>query len=375
MKVLITGGAGFIGTHLARHLLRVGCEVSVLDSFSPQVHGKVRDLPPDLAGDVTLHRTDIRNSDLLQHALRGQNVVVHLAAETGTGQSMYEVNRYEAVNIGGTANLMHLLVNDSSRTVSKLIVASSRAVYGEGRYHCSQDGVVFPVNRRIEDLRAGQYVPRCPHCDQPCEALPTSEDSPFHPTSFYGLTKQVQEQMVLMFAGIMGMAAFAIRYQNVFGPGQSLNNPYTGILAIFANQARTNQTIHVFEDGHQSRDFVYIEDVVEATWRCILSPESSSQALNVGSGVRTTVSQVAQEIVSILGSSSKVEIDGSFRAGDIRHNCAETAKAKSLIGFEARWKFCDGLREFLRWAQSQEVAASRYELSLLESRERGVLHA
>jgi dTDP-L-rhamnose 4-epimerase len=375
MKILVTGGAGFIGTHLARYLLGKDCEVSILDNFSPQVHGNVSDLPPDLARDVTLYRADVRDKDCLQRAVRGQNVVVHLAAETGTAQSMYEISRYEAINIGGTANLVDLLVNDSSRTVSKLIVASSRAVYGEGKYHCNRDGVVFPHSRKREDMRSGQYEPRCPHCEQPCQVMPTSEESPFHSTSFYGLTKQVQEQMVVMFARVTGLSGCALRYQNVYGPGQSLSNPYTGILAIFANQARANQPIHVFEDGYESRDFVYVEDVVEATWRCILLPDSSVQVMNVGSGYRTTVAQVAREIVSVLASTSRIEIDGSFREGDVRHNYADVGKARSLIGFEPRWKFRDGLQEFLRWAQSQELITSRYESSLLESRERGILHA
>lgn len=374
MKVLITGGAGFIGTYLARHLVREGCEVSVLDNFSPQVHGEVRYLPPDLASNVALHLADVRDRDALKRALKGQNVVVHLAADTGTGQSMYEVSRYEQVNIGGTANLIDALVNDSSRTVSRIVVASSRAVYGEGKYHCDRDGVVFPDGRKTEDMRSGQYEPRCPRCGHPCQAVPTSEDSPSHPTSFYGLTKQVQEEMLLMFARLMGLSAFALRYQNVYGPGQSLQNPYTGILAIFASQARTNQPIHVFEDGCESRDFVYIEDVVEATWRCISAQGSPVELLNVGSGCRTSVLEVAQQIVSSLSSTSAVQVNGSFREGDIRHNFADIGKARSLLGFEPRWTFHAGLQEFLRWTHSQEVHASRYESSLRESRERGILH-
>jgi dTDP-L-rhamnose 4-epimerase len=374
MKVLITGGAGFIGAHLARRLLREECEVSIVDNFNPQVHGEVRHLPPDLDANVVLHFADIRDREALQRILSGQDVVVHLAAETGTGQSMYEVSRYEQVNIGGTANLMDALVNDSSRTVHRIVVASSRAVYGEGKYDCCRDGAVFPYRRKTEDVRSGRYEPRCPLCGGPCDPAPTTEVSPSRPSSFYGLTKYVQEEMVLMFAKLMGLSAFALRLQNVYGPGQSLQNPYTGILAIFAGQARANLPIHVFEDGCESRDFVYIEDVVEATWRCISARNSPVEVLNVGSGHRTSVLEVADQIVSVLNSSSLVEVNGGFREGDIRHNFADISKAKSLIGFEPRWTFHTGLQEFLRWAHMQDIRTSKYESSLLESRERGILH-
>jgi dTDP-L-rhamnose 4-epimerase len=374
MRVLITGGAGFIGAHLTRRLLRERCEVAILDNFNPQVHGEIRDLAPDVAPNVILYRADVRDKDVLRRALRGQDVVVHLAADTGTGQSMYEVSRYEEVNIGGTANLIDALVKDPARTVSRILVASSRAVYGEGKYLCDGDGAVFPFGRKAEDMRSGQYEPRCPRCGHSCKTVPTPEDSPFHPISFYGLTKQVQEQLVLMFAKVLGLSAFALRYQNVYGPGQSLQNPYTGILAIFANQARTNQPIYVFEDGCESRDFVFIEDVVEATWRCISTENSAVEVLNVGSGRRTSVLEIAEQIVCLLRSTSAVKVNGSFREGDIRHNYADTGKARSSIGFEPQWIFREGLQEFLTWAQSQEVNASRYESSLAETREHGILH-
>ena len=375
MRVLITGGAGFIGSHLARHLLQKQCEVSIFDNFSPQVHGKVDGLPRDLDRNVTLHRADIRDKDCLRHALKGQNVVVHFAAETGTAQSMYEVSRYEGVNIGGTANLIDSLVNDSLRTVTRIVVASSRTVYGEGKYLCHADGVVFPSRRTSQDMGLGQYEPRCPRCGQPCQTVPTCEDSPLHPTSFYGLTKQVQEQVVLMFAKVMGLSAFALRYQNVYGPGQSLMNPYTGILSVFASQARMNRPIYVFEDGNETRDFVYVEDVVEATWRCISDADAPVEALNIGSGRRTSVKEVAETVVSSLESKSAVVINRSFRDGDVRHNCADISKATSMIGFEPQWGFQEGIQEFLRWVQSQELCPSGYESSLLEGWERGILHA
>jgi dTDP-L-rhamnose 4-epimerase len=228
--------------------------------------------------------------------------------------------------------------------------------------------------RHTEDMLAGQFEPCCPKCESSCESLPTDEESAIHPSSFYGLTKQVQEQMVLMFAKTLGISAFALRYQNVYGPGQSLKNPYTGILAIFSNQARANQPIYIFEDGNESRDFVYIDDLVEATYRCICAETTGVEALNVGSGQKTTVTEVVQEIVKFFDSASSVSITGNFREGDIRHNIADLTKLKRVLNFEPKWKFSEGVCEFLSWAESQELNASKYEKSLQEMRERGLMH-
>jgi len=373
-RVLITGGAGFIGTHLARRLLREGCQVTILDSFSPQVHGDQRSLPPELAGHVRLLIGDVRDRDAFQQALDGQDMVVHLAAETGTGQSMYELERYEQVNMGGTAVLLDCLVNDPHRHVHRIVLASSRAVYGEGKYQCPGCGVVYPAMRSAQDMQAGRFEPRCPHCGAECSPLPTDEDSPLRPSSFYGLTKQTQEQMLSLFARSLGLSAFILRYQNVYGPGQSLRNPYTGILAIFASQARSGQPIRVFEDGRESRDFVYIEDAVEATWRCLGVEAGGVEVLNVGSGSRVTVSEVAQGIVQFFGSRSEVSVTGEFRLGDIRHSLADLSRVRQRLGFEPRWSFAEGLREFLLWAEGQAAGASQYEHSLSEMRDKGLLH-
>lgn len=374
MKVLVTGGAGFIGSHLVLRLLREGCEVSVLDNFSSQVHGNSKNLPPGLQGQVRLHVGDVRDKEAFAKALDKQEVVVHLAAETGVGQSMYEIERYQEVNIGGTACLLQHLLNNKSSTVRKLVLASSRAVYGEGKHHCSAHGNVYPALRRPEDLRRGCFEPRCPLCGEACEPRPTPEESPLQPLSFYGLTKQVQEQMTLMLARTLGLSAFALRYQNVYGPGQSLKNPYTGILAVFSSQARAGQPINVFEDGLETRDFVYVDDVVEATWRCIVAEGSQVEALNIGTGERITVLQVAQEIGSFFSSRSQVVVSGAFRQGDIRHNFADLAKARSLIGYEPHWRFTEGLKKFLDWAAAQDEWSANYESSLQEMRERGLLN-
>jgi dTDP-L-rhamnose 4-epimerase len=373
LQVLITGGAGFIGTRLARRLLAEGCTVTVLDNFSPQIHGTLSVLPADIAASVRLIVGDIRDASLVESALQGQDVVVHLASETGTGQSMYEVKRYEDVNVGGTAVLYDLLANGKAKSVSKVVVASSRAIYGEGAYICAADGLVYPSMRTVDAMKAGRFEPPCPVCGGTCDSAPTPEAAPLDPSSFYGITKQVQEQMTLMFARALGISGFALRYQNVYGPGQSLQNPYTGILAIFSNQARDNKPIYIFEDGNESRDFIYIDDVVEATWRAIQPHAVGVHTINVGSGQRTTVREVVDAIVAFYASQSQVTVNGAFRVGDIRHNVADLARSHDVLGFKPRWTFSDGLSQFLSWAKEQD-AGGDYEASLAEMAAKGLMH-
>jgi dTDP-L-rhamnose 4-epimerase len=374
MNVLVTGGAGFIGTHMVRRLLREGCSVAVVDNFSPQVHAGRDELPGDLASHVELFKGDVTDRDLLSRALVKRDAVVHLAAETGTGQSMYEVCRYQHVNIGGTAAIVDCLVNNAICRVGKVVVASSRAIYGEGKYRCAEHGSVYPGMRLLKDLRAGRYDPPCPVCKAPCSPEATTEDSRIRPLSFYGLTKQVQEEMILMFAAARGLSAYALRYQNVYGPGQSLQNPYTGVLAIFSNLARSNSTIQIFEDGEESRDFVFVEDVVEATWRFLIKEGNAVESFNVGSGQATTLSHVANEIVRFFGSSAKISITGAFRQGDVRHNFADLSKVRQAIGFAPRFTFHEGLQKFLDWVGKQDRTSSQFDSTLLELRERGLLH-
>ncbi|HEY2120239.1 MAG TPA: NAD-dependent epimerase/dehydratase family protein [Candidatus Acidoferrum sp.] len=373
MNVLVTGGAGFIGAHLVRKLLSEGCSVSVLDNFSSQIHNDSH-AASDLAADVNLFTGDVRDHELVGRALSDQDVVVHLAAETGTGQSMYAVRQYQDVNIGGTSVLLDVLMNQSKLGVQKLLIASSRAVYGEGRYRCPNHGVLYPSERNLDQLRASQFEPLCPVCKAICTPEATGEDSPIHPLSFYGLTKSVQEQMTIMFAKTRGFDAYALRYQNVYGPGQSLSNPYTGILAIFSNVARANSEINIFEDGKESRDFIFVEDAVEATWRCIKTEVHAIELLNVGTGQQTTVMQVAHEIVRFFDSASRIKVTGAFRLGDIRHNFADISKIHQTLGFVPKVSFRDGLNQFLSWASSQDFFSSKYESSLVELRERGLLH-
>jgi dTDP-L-rhamnose 4-epimerase len=373
--ILITGGAGFIGTHLARALLAQGCAVTLLDNFNPQIHGGNTDLPSDLRNHVRLLRADVRDAAAWASALPGHRAIVNLAAETGTGQSMYEVARYEQVNLAGTALLYDLLARTPRHGIERIVVASSRAIYGEGAYRCPQHGLVYSDSRSSVEKKMGLFDPLCPVCGGDCLSVPTAEDAPFRPSSFYGITKQVQEQMTLLFGQVLGVPSFALRYQNVYGPGQSLKNPYTGILAIFSNLARVGADINVFEDGEESRDFVYIDDVVGATIASLRSPETDSHALNIGSGERTGVLRVAEAINRYFEGKSKVAVTGAFREGDIRHGVADVGRARSMLGYEPRVTFASGLCKFLAWSEESAPEMGGYERSLEEMRQRGLLHA
>lgn len=350
LNVLITGGAGFIGQHLSRKLLLMGAKIRIFDNFSPQIHAS-SSLPYDLMNSVELIEGDIRDRDILRGALSGVDAIVHLAAETGTGQSMYEIQRYFDVNVQGTAVLLDLLQNDSgAASVACIVVASSRAVYGEGAYLCKEHGTVYPDQRERNKMEAAIFEPLCPLCGADVFLTPTPEIAPFKPMSYYGLTKQMQEQAVLLFGKTHGINAFGLRYQNVYGPGQSLKNPYTGILAVFSNLARQNQPIEIYEDGKESRDFVYVDDIVEATARCVEFPSKFVGTLNVGLGQATSVLTVAEEIRNYFKSNSPIRVTGKFRIGDIRHNIADISELQKLLGFTPAVAFSEGLSRFLDWA-------------------------
>jgi dTDP-L-rhamnose 4-epimerase len=373
MHLLITGGAGFIGSRLALKLVGQGASVTILDALIPQVHGLRADFSDSLARTVTCIRGDVCNRELVARLLKDTEVLIHLAAETGTGQSMYAVERYSQINIQGTAVILDAIVNEKPKKLHKLIVASSRAVYGEGEYLCPAHDHVFPAARSFADMERGCFEPKCPLCGQIVTPVPTTEEAPFAPSSFYGLTKQMQEQMVLMFARALGIDGFALRYQNVFGPGQSLTNPYTGILAIFSNLVRQGRGLNIFEDGLESRDFVYIDDVVDATLAVATCDVRGVTALNVGSGTRTSVLDVARAIVRHFNVDVPVEVTGAFRLGDIRHNFADISRLRDIANFRPRWPFSRGLVQFLDWAQQHPTSDAGFERSLLELRERGLM--
>jgi len=372
MNILITGGAGFIGSHLAKALSAQGHKITLFDTLSEQVHGPNARFPSGLREVARCVLGDIGNREILAPEIEDQEVILHLAAETGTGQSMYAIQRYAYANLQGTATLLDIIVNSRPTRLRKLVVASSRAIYGEGKYRCETHGVVYPKSRSVQSMSDGRFEPECPNCGLAAQALPTSEDAPCMPSSFYGLTKQVQEQMVLMFGLTLGLDAIALRYQNVYGPGQSLSNPYTGLLAVFSNLVRQGKPLNIFEDGQESRDFVYIDDVVDATTACLLPEVRGIHSLNVGSGIRTTVLEVASSIKSYFRSDVPIQITGSFRVGDIRHNAADISRLQALTAFQPKWRFKDGLIEFLKWTEAHRVEDAGFERSLAELKERGL---
>ncbi len=375
MKILITGGAGFIGSHVALAHAKAGDSVTILDNLSSQIHGQGAIFPAQLQGAVCCVKGDVRDRALITELIADADAIIHLAAETGTGQSMYAVEQYSDVNIKGTATLLDAIVNHRPKHLRKIIVASSRAVYGEGEYLCSRHGHVFPAARALPDMQAGRFEPKCPSCGEVVLPVATTEDAPFSPLSFYGLTKQVQEQMVLMFAQVLGLDGFALRYQNVYGPGQSLTNPYTGILAIFSNLVRQAKDLSIFEDGLESRDFVYIDDVVGATIAAASPGVRGVMALNVGSGIRTSVLDVARAIVRHFNADTSIEVTGAFRVGDIRHNFADISRLEAITGFRPQWQFVKGLEQFLDWARQHPASDAGFDRSLLELKERGLMRS
>ena len=373
-NVLITGGAGFIGSNLALKLIEKGYQVTVLDNLSPQIHGdnptETSPLYLSIKDKVKfIHGTVTSKSDW-EEALKDQDAIVHYAAETGTGQSMYEVEKYVDVNINGTALMLNLLVN-GSYNVKKVVVASSRSIYGEGKYISKELGAVYPTQRESIHMDQGDFEVKYPNSSA-LTLVGTDEESKIHPSSVYGITKQNQEQMVLTVCPTVGIAGVAFRYQNVYGPGQSLKNPYTGILSIFSTQIKNGNNINIFEDGLESRDFVYIDDVVDATILGLEKEEANNQVFNVGTGVATNVLTVANELVKNYGIDVSINVSGNYRLGDIRHNYADLTKINKLLGFSPKVSFEAGLKNFAEWVNTQEVQEDKYQKSIDEMKAKGL---
>ncbi len=374
MKVLISGGAGFIGSNLALKLMDRGYEVVLLDNLSRQIHGEnpeesytynlVKDKCELIVGDVT-------NFDDWRKSLKGVDIVVHLAAETGTGQSMYEINKYVDVNIGGTAKLMEVITNETNQ-VKKVVVAASRAVYGEGKFQCKEHGIVYPESRKDEDMSQGDYEVKCPICHENVEMLPTDEDSKLHPTSVYGHTKQSQEELCMIVGKSINLPVVAFRFQNVYGPGQSLKNPYTGILSIFSTRIKNGNDLNIFEDGLETRDFVYIEDITDSIILGIENDNANFQSFNVGAGEKIDVLAVANTLKEKYGSNVNISVSGNYRLGDIRHNLGDLTKIRNLLGYEPKVNFTEGISNFVDWVEKQNVESDNYEASIEEMKIKGL---
>lgn len=374
-NILITGGAGFIGSHLALKLAQLGYNVTVFDSLSEQIHGSEPEVTSPLYKSIknrfTFIKGNVTSATNLKKAIVNQNVIVHLAAETGTGQSMYKISHYTEVNIGGTSLLLDLLAN-TRHSVDKVVIASSRSIYGEGKYLSEEMGIVYPGHRNDSEMKKGDFEVKYKGCKTPLKVLPTDEESKIHPSSVYGITKQNQEQMIMTVCPTLNISAVSLRLQNVYGPGQSLTNPYTGILSIFSTLIKNNKEINVFEDGLETRDFVYIDDVVNATIIAIEKELANNKVFNVGTGVATTVKTVVDELIKNYGITVPVNISGNYRVGDIRHNFADISKISATLGFEPQTNFSEGIIKFVNWVNNQNIISDSYDHSIKEMTLKGL---
>ena len=364
-RVLITGGAGFIGSHLADALLKHGYEVRAFDSLSAQVHGNGSDRPDYLDADIELQAGDIRDAGAINEALKGVDAVFHFAARVGVGQSMYEIADYTSTNNDGTARLLEALIKGP---VERLIVASSMSIYGEGLYRDAQGQLIPGEQRSIEQLRQRVWE-LVSHDGGILSPVPTPETKPPSLASIYALSKFDQELMCLLAGRAYGIPTVALRFFNVYGPRQALSNPYTGVLAIFASRLLNNSAPLIFEDGYQQRDFVSVHDVAQACRLALEKPAAANQVFNVGSGLHFTVREIALRMAQALGKENiEPIITSKYRVGDIRHCFADISRAREVLGYEPSVSFDDGLVELAGWLQGQiavdHVSEASAELDL-----------
>ena len=350
--ILITGGAGFVGSHTADLLLKAGHTIRIFDNLSPQVHSA--GLPSYLPSGAQFIQGDICNLAQLREAVIGADVIFHLAAAVGVGQSMYEIADYTATNNLGTANLLQAILDTRSEP-EKLVVASSMSIYGEGMYLCQECGEVAPPIRPIEQMKKKQWEAVCPNCGDTLVPVPTREEKPLQCSSIYALSKKDQEEMTLLFGRTYGIAVVALRYFNIYGTRQSLSNPYTGVAAIFASRLLNRNVPLIFEDGEQMRDFVSVHDIARANMLAMQRPQADGKAINIGTGEPVTIRGVAEQLVRALGSHVLPEFTGKYRAGDIRHCFADISAARQLLGYEAKTSFKAGIEELAGWLQAQQA--------------------
>lgn len=350
-NILVTGGAGFIGSFLVDRLVKSGHRVTIYDNLEPQVHPK--GIPSYLNKKAQFIKGDVRDYDTFKKAIISSEIIYHLAAAVGVAQSQYEIKRYVDVNIGGTANLMDCLVN-TKHNVEKIIVATSMTSYGEGNYQCKKCGIVRPDIRIEDDVKTG-WEPRCPLCDSDIVAVSTDEDATLNAHSIYSLTKMVQEDMILTIGKTYSIPAIALRLFNVFGPRQSLSNPYTGVTAIFISRVKNNHEPVIFEDGLQTRDFISVYDVVRVMEDILETERANYGVFNIGSGEPVTIKDVAKKIIQALGKKDiQPVITEQFRKGDIRHCYANIQRAQKILQFNPRVSFDAGLKDLITWAKDSE---------------------
>ena len=369
-KILVTGGAGFIGSHIVDRLIADNHQVVVLDNLEPQVHGADDSLPEYYNHDARFIKGDVRRIEDIRKALDGVDVIFHQAAMVGVGQSMYQIRKYTEVSTLGTANLLEAVLERRDQ-IEKLIVASSMSIYGEGSYTCESCGTVYPPLRSKEQLQSQEWEMRCPQCAAVVLPLPTAEHKPLESTSIYAITKKDQEEMSLSFGRAYSIPTVALRYFNVYGPRQSLSNPYTGVCAIFSSRIKNDNPPILYEDGQQSRDFVSVHDIVRANILAMENDDMNYQAFNVGTGTATTVLDVANVLSELYGKDKKNTVENKFRAGDIRHCFSDISKIRQY-GYTPGISFKEGMQELVEWGKTVESVDS-VEKAQAELAEKGLV--
>lgn len=352
-NILVTGGAGFIGSFITDELLSKGHQVTVLDSLDPQVH-KTGEPPSYLNKQATFIKGDVGEYDKIKQLLKDHEYVYHEAAAVGVGQSMYEIRKYVQANTYATSVLLEALANEE-HNIKKLIVASSMSIYGEGSYKDKDGNIVSPPLRPDEQMAKGDFNMYMPGSTDPLTAVPTSETKPLETNSIYAQTKKDQEEMCLIIGKAYGIPTVALRYFNVYGPRQSLSNPYTGVAAIFLSRIKNNNPPTIYEDGNQSRDFVNVRDIAQANVLAMEKSAADYEILNVGTGRAVTIKEVAEVLTKISGSQVQPKVLNTFRKGDIRHCYPDISKIKSKLGYEPKVSFEDGMKELFQWSKDQDA--------------------
>lgn len=368
-NILVTGGAGFIGSFLVDALIEKGYKVRILDNLENQVHqGKI---PTYLNKGAEFIKGDVRDYETLLETVKGMDAVFHLAAAVGVGQSNYKIKKFSDVNIGGMANLLDILVK-TGNPVKKVITNSSMTGLGEGNYKCVNCGIVRPPLREESQLSKKDWELKCPKCSSQIKPAPTEEEAIEYPNSIYAITKKAQQDMLMLYGKTYNIPTVALRCFNVYGPRQSLSNPYTGVTAIFISRIKNNQPAVVYEDGLQTRDFVSVHDVVRALILSLENQEIGNEIINMGSGKPTSIKEIAQTIGSLLGSKELVKIGGEFRKGDIRHCFADISKAQRLLGWTPEISLTEGFGELIEWS-AHEKAEDKFAQAEKELKQKGLL--
>lgn len=355
-NVLVTGGAGFIGSFIVDELVKKGHNVKIFDKLVEQVH---RNKVPDyLNKDAEFIKGDLQDRRALANALKNIDFVFHKAAEVGVGQSMYEISRYVGANAFGTGNLLDIIVNNEEikKRIKKIVFASSMSPYGEGMYRCKNCEIINPRPRLEENMKNKIWELNCPKCNAILKPIPTLETKVQEASSVYAITKKFQEEIAINVGRAYNLPTVALRYFNVFGPRQSLSNPYTGVAAIFISRLKNNQQPLIFEDGNQKRDFVSVYDVVQANMLAMEKDEANYESFNVGSGQPITVKEIAKTIAKLYNKKIEPRITNQYRKGDIRHCFADITKIKEKLGYEPKVSFEEGMKELIKWSADREAS-------------------